>query len=60
MPGLYWAHRRFAATGLSACIFFAGQTAGKKGYRFYPLRVSSAVCGLPARRFIPFFLFFCE
>jgi hypothetical protein len=24
-----------AGTGLSACIFFA---AGKKGYRFYPLR----------------------
>jgi hypothetical protein len=23
-------------TGLSACIFFAS---GKKGYRFYPLRV---------------------
>jgi hypothetical protein len=27
---------RRARTGLSACIFFAS---GKKGYRFYPLRV---------------------
>jgi hypothetical protein len=26
-------------TGLSACIFFA---CGKKGYRFYPLRVEPA------------------
>jgi hypothetical protein len=35
----FWAHFRRSApeTGLSACIFFA---CGKKGYRFYPLRVS--------------------
>jgi hypothetical protein len=30
-------------TGLSACIFFAS---GKKGYRFYPLRVPKS--GIPA------------
>jgi hypothetical protein len=44
---LIWAHfRRFAPeTGLSACIFFA---CGKKGYRFYPLRVLAAYAGFPA------------
>jgi hypothetical protein len=38
---LFWAHSRArgAGTGLSACIFFAS---GKKGYRFYPLRVLTA------------------
>jgi hypothetical protein len=38
---LIWAHFRREApeTGLYACIFFPGQTAGKKGYRFNPLRV---------------------
>jgi hypothetical protein len=31
-----------AGTGLSACIFFA---CGKKGYRFYPLRVLRRISG---------------
>jgi hypothetical protein len=38
----FWAHRRSAAAGLSACIFFAY---GKKGYRSYPLRESKPLRG---------------